>query len=140
MPSSHRILIADDQPQLCASLAFLLEHLPNVQVLTAGDGPSTVQLALAHKPDLVLLDVMMPGLDGYSACRQIRQAWKDHSGQIWFMTVRDSRFDQNRARMAGAQACIIKPFAPEMILENIRAALGIKQNNQSSFQTTSSTD
>jgi two-component system alkaline phosphatase synthesis response regulator PhoP len=70
--SSYRILVADDEPHIRQILRFTLEHA-GYQVIVASDGDEALTLAAQQRPSLVLLDVMMPKLDGYEVCRKMRQ-------------------------------------------------------------------
>lgn len=84
-------------------LEFLLRPLPGVTVVSVANGTEAVALAAKTNFDLVMLDVTMPQVDGYTACRQIRDAWGDkHAGQIWFLTARRSNADAELANKAGA--------------------------------------
>ncbi len=125
MLQNQTILIADDQAHVRLPLEYLVRTLPGVRVVTASNGRQAVELAVAQRPALVLLDVMMPELDGYAACRQIRQAWANHPGQIWFVTARGSTLDTDQAQEVGATRCITKPFDPDRILTLIREHLGL---------------
>jgi len=123
MTATITVLIADDQAHIRMPLEFLVGTLPGVRVLTACNGQEAVDLAVAHKPMLVLMDVMMPVLDGYTACQKIRAAWGTHPGQIWFITVRGSTMDTDQASAVGGQQCISKPFDPDKVLTQIRSYL-----------------
>ena len=120
MSQSPLVLVVDDQPHERLPLEYLIKSLPGTRVLTAGNGQQAVELALKHRPLLVLMDVMMPLLDGYAAAQQIRAAWGDHPGQIWFLTARGSNLDSQQARAFGAVQFITKPFDPDRVLAQVR--------------------
>jgi CheY-like chemotaxis protein len=115
--------VADDQPNIRLPLEYLLKSIPGVTVVSASDGAKALELAVKHKPSLVLLDVMMPKMDGYTACRQIKQSWGDHPAEIWFITARGSNFDLEAAQKAGATHSIGKPFDPDHVLKQVRQYL-----------------
>lgn len=117
------VLIADDQPHINLTLQFLVRSL-GVEVISANNGRDAVRLAIERKPALVLMDVMMPDTDGYSACKEVRSAWGEYHGQIWFITARGSNTDLSQAREVGANRCITKPFDPDLVLQAVREALG----------------
>ncbi|MCC6580444.1 MAG: response regulator [Phycisphaeraceae bacterium] len=120
--ASRLVLICDDQPHIELTLKFLVSTLPDTKVMSCSDGEEAMRLAIEHRPDLILLDVMMPRVDGYAACEEIRRAWGDHPGKIWFITARGSSLDHDRARQVGADEVINKPFDPDRLLNRIREA------------------
>ena len=120
MPS---VLIADDQPHIVLALEYLVRSLGDAQVMTATDGRDAVAKSITHKPALVLLDVMMPLIDGYTAGKLIREGWAGHPGQIWFISARGSRTDADQARAVGGDRFINKPFDPDRVLGEIKKAI-----------------
>ncbi len=124
MPDQKVVLIAEDQPDLLLTLEYLVRRIEGVEVLTATHGEDAVRLAIERRPMLTLLSVVMPRIDGYTACRQIRGAWQDYPGQIWFITARDALHEVEQAKQAGADRCIAKPFNPQALMEQLREALG----------------
>jgi two-component system, OmpR family, alkaline phosphatase synthesis response regulator PhoP len=120
------VLIVDDQPHVRLPLEYLVRSIPGVQVLTAGNGVEAVALAVKHRPLLVMLDVMMPLMDGYAAAQQIRQVWGDHPGQIWFLTARGSNLDTDQAKAVGAAQFITKPFDPDRVVSLVRQLLAAR--------------
>ncbi len=125
MPHNPCILLADDEPHILLALEYMSRTLNNVTVHTASDGPTAVKLAIDNHPCLVLMDVMMPGIDGYTACTTIRKAWEkqDHHGQIWFITARSSNMDNEHARSVGADQIVHKPFDPDHLLKMMQEHL-----------------
>ena len=122
------VIVAEDQPHLLLTMEYLTRMVGNVEVMTTDNGEDAAKLAIEHKPALVLLDVMMPKMDGYAACQKIREAWGDHSGLIWLMSVRNSQADKDRIRQVGANCFINKPFDPDLIVQLMREALGINES------------
>jgi DNA-binding response OmpR family regulator len=120
MPSkTTKIVTADDDPQLLRLVARNLQ-LEGYEVLTASDGQQALSLVEEHLPDLVLLDVMMPKLDGFSVCQRIREF---SSLPIMILTARGQDQDKVRGLDLGADDYLTKPFSVEELLARVRAVL-----------------
>ena len=117
--SDASILIADDEPQIRRVLRSTLSSQGYV-ILVAKTGEDAVEIVRKEKPDLVLLDVNMPGMGGIEACREIRRATE---APIIMLTVRNAERDKVLALDAGADDYVVKPFGIEELLARIRAAL-----------------
>ena len=124
---SKAILIAEDEPHIRMLIEQTIEELEDegVEILTAADGEAAMGLAEEHKPDLVLLDVMMPKLNGFEVCERI----KSHAGltatQVFLLTAKGQEYDRARGEAAGADAYITKPFDPDHLLAAARRAVGL---------------
>lgn len=117
-----RVLIVDDDDEIRTLLARLLRQECSVD--TAEDGPSAVALASrTPAPDLVLMDVMMPGMDGFAVAQRLRLLKETKRVPILFLTARDTPMDVIRGIQAGARAYITKPFKIEEVLSKVRAIL-----------------
>jgi two-component system, OmpR family, response regulator MprA len=114
-----RILVADDEPAVRDALARAL-RLEGYDVDLAGDGEEALA-AVGHRPDAVVLDVLMPNLDGISACRRLR-ALGDKT-PVLMLTARDAVSDRVAGLDAGADDYLVKPFALEELLARLRALL-----------------
>lgn len=115
------ILLVDDQPQILLIASMALEFAGGFEVLTAGSATHGVAMALEHRPDLIVLDVMMPEVDGIAACRQIR-ANPDLAGTpVVFMTARVGEADIATYYAEGAVGVIPKPFDPRTLGDELRA-------------------
>jgi DNA-binding response OmpR family regulator len=112
-------LLVDDEAAIVQSLRYTLEK-NGYAVLTAGDGRSAVMLAAAEAPDLVLLDIMLPLLDGIEACKEIR---KVSAVPIIMLTAKDQEFDKVLALELGADDYVTKPFSLGEIMARIKARL-----------------
>jgi two-component system KDP operon response regulator KdpE len=114
-----RILVVDDEPQICRALAVNLTAR-GYEVDTAETGEAALVQAAAHPPDLVLLDIGLPGIDGIAVVEGLR-VWT--SVPIIMLSVRDSEDDKVRALDAGADDYVTKPFGINEVLARLRAAL-----------------
>ncbi|MDP9281421.1 MAG: response regulator transcription factor [Chloroflexota bacterium] len=119
MGSRIRILVVDDDARLAASLRRALAYEGH-EVEVAGDGPGALLAARDRPPDLVVLDVMLPGLDGVEVCRRLR-AGSDLP--ILMLTARDAISDRVAGLDAGADDYLVKPFAYDELLARVRALL-----------------
>jgi DNA-binding response OmpR family regulator len=117
------ILIADDDPDILALVSFRLERA-GYEVVQAQNGEEAVQVALARRPDLAVLDVMMPRIDGYEATRQLRQHEETSRMPIILLTARVQEEDIARGFDAGADDYVKKPFSPQELGSRVQAVLG----------------
>lgn len=118
-PVSTRLLIIDDDPKLVSLLARGLAF-EGFEVLTAADGPAGLAAVAEEHPHLVVLDIAMPGMDGFEVCRRLRAA---HDVPIIMLTARDDVADTVTGLNLGADDYLGKPFAFEELLARIGAAL-----------------
>ncbi len=116
---THKILIADDEPHILESVGSYLKQ-DGFQVVTARNGREALFVFRHEKPDLVILDVMMPEMDGWDAARIIR---KESSVPLLFLTARVEEIDQIRGLEIGADEYLPKPFSPRMVVARVRALL-----------------
>jgi DNA-binding response OmpR family regulator len=114
------ILIVDDEPPILDLVRFTLEDA-EVRVVEASDGVEALTLARRLRPDLILLDVHMPRLDGLEACRQIRRDPALAQTPIVMLTAAGQEADRARGREAGADEYLTKPFSPLALLALVEA-------------------
>lgn len=114
-----RILVIDDDPKIRAMLTRSLEYT-GYQVLTADDGLRGWETALREKPNLVILDIMLPGLDGYEVCQEIK---KITDIPVLMLTAKDEVRDRVKGLDYGADDYLVKPFALEELQARIRVLL-----------------
>jgi len=114
------ILIVDDEPNILDLVRFTLEDA-EVRVVEASDGVEALALARRLRPDLILLDVHMPRLDGLEACRQIRRDPALAQTPIVMLTAAGQEADRARGREAGADEYLTKPFSPLALLALVEA-------------------
>jgi two-component system alkaline phosphatase synthesis response regulator PhoP len=118
-PARKKILLVDDEAAIVQSLRYNLER-SGYSVTAAGDGRSAVALAASEEPDLVILDIMLPLLDGIEACKEIR---KTSSVPIIMLTAKDQEFDKVLALELGADDYVTKPFSLGEIIARVKARL-----------------
>ena len=114
-----RLLIVEDEPTLLETLKYNLERQGS-EVVTASDGVQALSTARNEKPDLVILDVMLPGLDGFEVCRILRQ---EMSVPILMLTAKDEEVDKIVGLEVGADDYLTKPFSMRELLARVRAHL-----------------
>ncbi|MDQ3670913.1 MAG: response regulator [Actinomycetota bacterium] len=119
------ILVVDDVPENVRLLEAVLGHR-GYDVVSAGDGRTALELTLSANPDLVLLDVLMPGLDGYTVCRQLRARKETAMLPVIMLTASDGP-EKTQAIEAGADDFIAKPFDHDELFARVRSLLRIKR-------------
>lgn len=122
MNGQKRILIVDDEEDILNVLKFRLEA-NNYEVLTASDGQEGLNKARTERPDLLILDLMLPKLDGYKVCRMLKFDESYKAIPIIMFTAKAQQKDEELGKEMGADAYIAKPFEPEILLEKIRQLL-----------------
>jgi DNA-binding response OmpR family regulator len=113
------ILVVDDEPKIATLARDYLEHA-GFAVLTAGDGPSALATIRQRRPDLVVLDLGLPGLDGLDLTRELR---RDSTVPIVMLTARDDELDKLLGLELGADDYLTKPFSPRELVARVRAVL-----------------
>ncbi len=119
-PSRQRVLVVDDEDNVSHLVSSAL-RFDGFETVTADNGSSALAAVAEHQPDLVVLDVMMPGLDGYELLGRLRAAGSQVP--VIFLTARDAATDQVRGLRAGADDYVIKPFSVEALLARVHAVL-----------------
>jgi len=120
-----RVLLVEDDRDTLATLASVLRYM-RYDLLTASNGPLALGLAQAHPPDVVLLDIGLPGMDGYQVAQALRQQAKGRNLYIAAITGRCTASDKKRASDAGIDVHVAKPADPSAVvevLENFREKL-----------------
>ena len=118
-----RILIVDDSPSQLMGMKRIVEKLGH-EAITAEDGASGVETAKAHKPDLILMDVVMPNLNGFQATRAISKEPSTSHIPIVLVTTKDQETDKVWGMRQGAKAYVTKPFNEQQLIETIQSLLG----------------
>jgi DNA-binding response OmpR family regulator len=117
--TAARVLVVEDDPDLARALELELGHA-GYTVRVVGDGPAALRLEAEWKPELVLLDLGLPSLDGFDVCRRLRGATR---APVVILTARDAVADRVRGLDAGADDYVVKPFSLDELLARVRAAL-----------------
>jgi DNA-binding response OmpR family regulator len=120
--SSPRILVADDEPALLRLLEFVLGRRGYI-IQGVTNGNAAIEVLKAESPDLVILDVMMPGLDGYEVLTFIRETPRLEGLPVVMLTARAQLDDIQRGLTLGADAYLAKPFDPEELLSVVESLL-----------------
>jgi DNA-binding response OmpR family regulator len=117
-----RILAVDDEPDILRLIEIKLGKA-GFEVLTARDGQEGLLLALAEKPALMIVDVMMPGLDGYQMVSKIKAQLGDEAPLAIFLTAKGQEQDVLQGFASGGDDYLMKPFSPQELVERITVAL-----------------
>jgi DNA-binding response OmpR family regulator len=119
---SKKILIADDEPNIVVSLEFLMKR-EGYEVHVARDGEAALEAIRREKPDLVLLDVMMPGKSGFEVCQAVRADASLAGVKILMLTAKGRDTDAAKGAALGADAYMTKPFSTKELAARVRALL-----------------
>ena len=117
-----KILLVDDEPDILEILEFNLRK-EGFEVATAGNGEEGLKLARQFRPDLIVLDIMMPIMDGVEVCRQLRSDTSFDSTVITFLTAREEDYSQIAALDIGGDDYITKPIRPRVLISRVKALL-----------------
>jgi two-component system alkaline phosphatase synthesis response regulator PhoP len=118
---STKILIVEDEKDIIEFLKYNLEN-EGFSVISANDGEEGL-LKMSEKPDIVLLDIMMPKMDGYEVCKRIRQNKETANIPVIFLTAKSSEYDEVKGLELGANDYILKPISPFKLIARIKATL-----------------
>lgn len=130
------ILLVDDEKDILEFLGYNLRK-EGYTVYTASNGPEGIALAREHKPHLIILDVMMPGMDGVETCQLLRQESELQHTVIIFLTARSEDYSQIAGFDAGADDYVAKPIRPKVLLSRVKALLRRAKPAQSTVDVTS---
>ncbi len=120
--AKKRILIIDDEFDFVKMLTTRLQ-IAGYEVLAAEDGPKGVQTARREKPDLIILDIMMPGMNGHAVCDMLKKSTLTWAIPIIYLTARTGQADELKGLEKGAKYYLTKPYNPDVLLEMIKSAL-----------------
>ena len=119
---AHRILIVDDEPSIVISLQFLMTREGH-EVEVATDGEAALLAVAARPPDLVILDVMMPKVNGFDVCRRLRAEPRWKAVRILMLTAKGREVEMARGLTLGADAYLTKPFSTKELVAEVRRLL-----------------
>ncbi len=121
-----KILLIDDEPEVIETVKFLL-NLKNFDVVDARDGVEGLTKAKEEKPDLILLDIMLPNMNGYEVCANLKRDPETSNIPVLFLTARDDTDSVIRAHRAGADDYIVKPFSTTILFNKINRHLAARK-------------
>lgn len=114
----HKILIVDDEPNIVMSLEYAFKK-KGFEVFIARDGSEALDIVESHIPDIVLLDVMMPNIDGYETLKQIKNKKSLEATKVVFLTAKNKASDIEKGLKLGADKYLTKPFSIKKIVSEI---------------------
>jgi len=121
----HRILIVDDEPNIVLALELLMKK-EGYEVHAVDDGERAVQAAKELRPDLILLDIMMPKMDGYEVCQRIRSDALLKDVSIIMLTAKGREVEKEKGLALGADHYITKPFSTRQVVMKVKEILAAK--------------
>ncbi len=124
---SKKIIVADDEPDVLFMTAFSLRTVGGFEVIEARNGLEAVEKAQQERPDLIILDIKMPRMNGYEACRRLREIETLRDVPIVFLSAKGQRQEVEEGLRLGAADYILKPFAPEELISKVRSILSGKR-------------
>lgn len=124
-----RILVAEDVPDIRELISLTLTH-SGFEVICAADGVEAIEAANVHDFDLILLDVLMPRMTGYEACRKLRGRDETKDIPIIFLSAKGQESEVQAGKDAGADDYIIKPFAPAELTQKVQESLRSRGNRR----------
>lgn len=117
MPAS-KVLVVDDSPVELQNLKDIVEDA-GYQVVTASNGSEAMEKAKSFRPDVILMDVVMDGVDGFEACRKITTDNTTNKIPVYFVTSKNQKADRVWGELQGGKGMITKPYTPDQILKTI---------------------
>ena len=120
---TKRVMLAEDEPNIIESLSFLLER-SGFEISVHTSGSEALGAALANPPDLLVLDVMLPEMDGFEILRRLRADERGNSLPVIMLTAKGQREDREAAREAGADVFITKPFSNADVINAVKSLTG----------------
>lgn len=122
---SKKILIVEDEPNIVVPLQFLMEQ-NGYQVMVATTGEEAIDAISSFIPDLILLDIMLPGIDGFEVCQIVRNNPLHQKTKIVFLSAMGRDMDMAKGMAIGADAYITKPFSNAVVVNKVKELLNIK--------------
>ena len=121
--SKKKILVVDDEPYILRSLTFVLSRA-GYDVCSATNGEEAVAAVRDSKPDLMFLDVMMPKMNGYEVCREIKSDPTLSDIHVIMLTAKGQEADREKGLSLGADEVITKPFSPAQVVARVKELMG----------------
>jgi len=121
---AQSVLVAEDERNIAESLTFLMEKA-GLDVRVAYDGPTALHMVGERTPDLVLLDLMIPGCDGFEVLRKLRDHPQWPAMRVLILTAKGREIDRRKAQDLGVDDYVTKPFSTRDVVKRVQALLGI---------------
>ena len=121
---ARKILIVDDEPNIVMSLEYTFKK-NNFEVFIARDGQEALDILKSEVPDVIILDIMMPHVDGYATLEQIRKEKRLSQCKVIFLTAKNKESDIQKGLLLGANAYITKPFSLKKLVEQVNDLIEI---------------
>jgi DNA-binding response OmpR family regulator len=121
---TKKILVVDDEPAIARLVKMSLSY-EGYNVRTATDGFEAMETVANWKPELLVLDIMMPGMSGYEVCKEIKKNPETNNVKIIFLTARGATSDAEEGFEAGGDEYVVKPFDPEQLADKIKELIGV---------------
>lgn len=118
MSTTKKILVVDDDPYILMSLEFLKKN--GFEVMVARNGTEALDIVEKQVPDIVLLDIMMPDVDGYAICKHIKSSKKLKEAKVVFMSAKSKETDIRKGYDLGASLYVTKPFSTRQLLKQVQ--------------------
>ena len=118
-----KILVVDDEPHIVRLVSFALQKR-GYEVVEASDGPSGIELAMAEKPDLILMDVMMPVMTGLEVVERLKAEPATAGIPVVMLSARSQHSEQQEGLESGAERYICKPFTPSVLVDTVSEIVG----------------
>ncbi|MBS4208382.1 response regulator transcription factor [Bacillus sp. FJAT-50079] len=128
-----KVLVVEDEPSIAMLLQYNLEKA-GFSVITANEGNTGLQIAMEEKVEMIILDLMLPGMDGMDICKTLRQ--EKIKTPILMLTARDDEFDKVLGLELGADDYLTKPFSPREVIARVKAILRRSKMNEESIEDT----
>jgi DNA-binding response OmpR family regulator len=120
--TTKKILVVDDDPYILMSLEFLMKK-NGFEVMVARNGTEALDIVEKQVPDIVLLDIMMPDVDGYAICKHIKSSKKLKEAKVVFMSAKSKETDIRKGYDLGASLYVTKPFSTRQLLKQVQELL-----------------
>jgi two-component system cell cycle response regulator len=115
-----KVLIVDDDEPILFLLSAIVSSMPDITVVQAHDGTEAIEMAKVEKPDIMLLDNRMPGMNGFEVCRSIKSDPLLEHTRILMLSCQGHNFDWELAQQLGAEAYLTKPFETEVLIAKVK--------------------
>jgi two-component system alkaline phosphatase synthesis response regulator PhoP len=119
-----KILVAEDERDIRELIVFSLMHVGGYEVLEVGNGLEAVEQTIKEMPDLIIMDVRMPKMTGYEACKELKNRAETAGIPIIFLSAKGQEAEIKQGLALGAEEYILKPFAPDELFRRVASVLG----------------